>query len=224
MPAAPSTHLVASLLAIALLTATASAARALEPVWDRLPRGVPADSLAPALRVLETRSARPLAAAAAFALGQFHHARGEYRSAADAFARAAVRLTGFERAEARLEQGVSLLGAAEGARARAAFDEALRYAPPEAPSARALRAQAELGLARAFALTGETLRELDVLDRLLDGPAGEAEPAALERFAVLCEGVGREGDAASARDRLLRGWPRSFEAARLGRPAPPPGP
>src|SRR5262245_31208329 len=202
----------------ARLTASvlATPARALEPVWDRLPRGVPADSLAPALHVLESRSARPLAAAAAFALGQFHHARGEYRSAADAFARAAVRLTGFERAEARLQQGVALLGAAEGSRARAAFEEALRSAPPEAPSGRALRAQAELGLARAFALTGETLRELEVLDRLLDGPAGEAEPAALERFAVLCEGVGREGDAAGARDRLLRRWPRSFEAARLG--------
>jgi tetratricopeptide (TPR) repeat protein len=207
---------VPSLLPAALIAASLTSL-GLTPVWDQLPPGLPADSLAPALSSLETRAARPVAAAAAFALGQFHHARGEFRAAAGAFGRAAARLSGQDRAEARHGQGLACLGAGEPRRARAAFEEAMSL------SAR-LRPLAQLGLARAFALTGETPREFDVLSRLLHGPAGEAEPAALERFAALCDALGRADEAASARDRLLRRWPRSFEAARLGRPSPPPEP
>jgi tetratricopeptide (TPR) repeat protein len=205
------------LTATVLLLSGALASLATAPVWDQLPAGLPADSLAPALRSLESRASRPVAASAAFALGQFHHARGEYRAAADAFSRAAARLAGAERAEARYRQGLALLGAREGGRARAAFEDVLALSQP-------LRPLAQLGLARALALAGETARELDVLARLLDGPAGEAEPAALERYAELCERLERTDQASAARDRLLRRWPRSYEAARLGRPAPPIGP
>jgi len=80
----------------------------------------------------------------------------------------------------------------------------------------------ELGLAQALALTGETGHELDVLERLLQGSAGEAEPAALELFAGLCDRLHRTNEAIAARDRLLRRWPRSLEAARLGTPPPRP--
>jgi tetratricopeptide (TPR) repeat protein len=200
-----------------LLLAPALASLAMTPVWDRLPRGLTADSLAPALRALETGQPRPLAGAAAYALGQFHQARGEYRAAAEAFGRAAARLAGEERGEARHGQGLALLATGEAGRARAAFEEAITLSP-------ALRPLSQWGLARALALAGETTREFDLLARLLAGPAHEAEPAALERYAALCDRLGRAAEAASARDRLLRRWPRSFEAARLGRPAPPPAP
>ncbi len=190
----------------------ASPALAVESVWSRLPAGLEADSLAPELRRIERVGPRATAAAAAFALGQFHHARGEYRPAADAFGRAAARLSGYDRAQARYRQGMACLGAREAGRARAAFEEV-------ASSSQPLRAFAQLGLAQSFALSGEVARELDVLDRLLEGPAGEAEPAALERYAALCERLQRTGDAQVARVRLLRRWPRSFEAARVSQPA-----
>ena len=195
-------------LALMLLLALGAPAQALEPVWSQLPAGLPADSLGPALRALEARGARPLAASAAYALGPFQHARGEYRQAAEAFARAAARLTGYDRADARFHQGVALLGAQDAGRARAAFEEVAGASQP-------LRALALLGLAQSHALAGEIPQEMDVLRRLIDGPAGEAEPAALERWAVLCDGLGRASEAAAARERLVRRWPRSFEAARV---------
>jgi tetratricopeptide (TPR) repeat protein len=204
----PSSHWNA-LAAIACLLLSAAPARALEPVWSHLPAGVAADSLRPALMRLESRGPRALAASAAFTLGQFHHARGEYRLAAEAFGRAAARLTGEERADARYHQGLALLGAQDAGHARAAFEDA-------ASSSTLLRAFAQLGLAQAHALAGETSRETEVLRKLLDGPAGEAEPAALERYAALCDKLDRPSEATAARERLLRRWPRSFEAARLG--------
>jgi tetratricopeptide (TPR) repeat protein len=194
------------------LCAFAAPASALESVWARLPAGLPADSLRPVLLRIEAAGPKSTAAGAAYALGQFHHARGEYRLAADAFGRAAARLADYDRAEARYRQGLSWLGAVDGGRARAAFEEVSSESQP-------LRPLAQLGLARALALTGETEREFVVLRRLLDGPAGEAEPAALERFAALCDRAHRTADALAARDRLLRRWPRSLEAARLGQPA-----
>lgn len=191
----------------------AAPTHALESVWVRIPRGTPADSLAPELRRLEAGGPRTTSAAAAFALGQFHHARGEYRQAADAFGRSAARLQGYERAEARYRQGLAWLGAEDGGRARADFEEVSTISQP-------LRALAQLGLAQALALSGEPTRELDVLKRLLEGPAGEAEPAALERYALLCERAHRVAESVAARDRLQRRWPRSLEAARLGFDAP----
>ena len=197
-----------AILALLAALAPCGPAHALEPIWSHLPPGIGADSLAPALQRLEARSPRSLAGSAAYALGQFHLARGEYRAAGEAFGRAAARLAGPDRAEARYRQGLALLGSADPGRARAAFEEVLSASQP-------LRAFAQLGLAQAHALAGETNRELDVLKRLLDGPAGEAEPAALERYAALCDRLKRTADATAARDRLARRWPRSFEAARL---------
>ena len=150
-----------------------------------------------------------MAAGAAFTLGQFHHARGEYRQAAEAFGRAAARLAGHDRSDARYRQGLSWLGGGDGGRARAAFEAVSAESQP-------LRQLAQLGLAQALALTGEPARELDVLKHLLDGPAGEAEPAALELYALLCDRAHQTEAAIAARDRLWRRWPRSLEAARLG--------
>ena len=204
--------LSSGLVALALVAAPALA---LESVWARLPASLPADSLAPALERLEAGRPRALAAAAAYTLGQFHHARGEYRQAADAFGRAAARLAGYEKADARYRQGLAWLGVGDGGRARAAFEYVSVESQP-------LRPLAQLGLAQALGLAGESDHELDVLRRLLDRPAGEAEPAALELYAALCDRTHRAAAASAARDRLLRRWPRSLEAARLGtQPAPP---
>jgi len=206
------------LLIGALLASAAVRAHALESVWSRLPAGLPADSLGPALQRIEAAGPRATAAAAAYALGQFHQARGEYQPAAQAFGRAAARLQGFDRAEARYRQGVSLLGERQPDRARAAFEEVIQLSPPHRPLA-------QLGLAQSFALAGDQDQELNVLRRLLDGPAGEAEPAALERYAALCDREHRASEARAARERLRQRWPRSVEAARLAaQPAAEPAP
>ena len=183
-------------------------AHAIEDVWSRLPPGLPADSLGSALRRLEAAGPAATSAAAAFAEGQFHHARGEYRLAADAFGRAAARLQGLEHTEARYRQGLAWLGERDPGRARAAFEEVAMLSQP-------FRALAQLGLARAYALAGEPEQELVVLRRLLDRPAGEAEPAALARYAALCDRQHRASEAHAARERLAKRWPRSFEAALL---------
>ncbi len=191
-----------------LLLALAGPGHALVSVWDRLPAGLSPDSLAKPLQQLESANPRAVSAGAAYALGQYRYARGEYRWAAEAFGRAAARLQGYDRAEARYRQGLAWLGASEGGRARAAFEEVSSLSDP-------LRPLAQLGLARALALTGESELELETLQRLIQSPAGEAEPAALERYAVLCDRAHRVAEALSARDRLERRWPRSLEAARL---------
>jgi tetratricopeptide (TPR) repeat protein len=194
-----------ALLALCVLSGPA---QAMEDVWSRLPRGIPADSLGPALRRIEDAGPAGTSAAAAFALGQFHHARGEYRLAASAFGRAAARLQGDDHTEARYRQGLAWLGERDPGRARAAFEEVAMLSQP-------FRALAQLGLARAYALAGEPERELSVLRQLLDRPAGEAEPATLARYAALCDRSHRESEARAARERLAKRWPRSFEAALL---------
>lgn len=191
-----------------LLLILAVPAHALVSVWERVPAGLPTDSLGVALQRLESANPRAVSAGAAYALGQFRFARGEYRRAAEAFGRAAARLQGYDRAEARYRQGLAWLGANEGGRARAAFEEVSSMSEP-------LRPLAQLGLARALAITGEAALEFATLERLLQAPAGEAEPAVLERYAMLCERAHRVAEAVAARDRLERRWPRSLEAARL---------
>jgi len=197
---------LAAVAAALVAGAAAAPVHAMEDVWSRLPPGLPADSLGSALRRLEVAGPATTSAAAAFAEGQFHHARGEYRLAADAFGRAAARLQGLEHTEARYRQGLAWLGERDPGRARAAFEEVAMLSQP-------YRALAQLGLARAYALGGEPEKEQTVLRRLLDRPAGEAEPAALARYAALCDRAHRAGEARAARERLVKRWPRSFEAA-----------
>src|SRR5262245_21231275 len=107
---------------VVIAAALATPVHALQNVWSRVPENLPPDSLEPALRRIEAAGPADGAAAAAFALGQFHHARGEYRLAAGAFGRAAARLQGLEHTEARYRQGLALLGERDPGRARAAFE------------------------------------------------------------------------------------------------------
>src|SRR4051812_36025829 len=112
--------------AIAALCVFAAPAAGMESILQRFPANAGADSLAPLLQRIESGSARPTAGAAAFALGELYEARGDVRLAADAFGRAAARLTADDRARARYRQGVAWLGVPDVWRARAAFEESQR--------------------------------------------------------------------------------------------------
>jgi hypothetical protein len=71
-----------------------------------------------------------------------------------------------------------------------------------------------LGVAMAWELADRPDQALDVLDRLLNGAAGEAGPAALEHLSILADRLHMAERARSARERLVREYPESIEAAR----------
>ena len=168
---------------------------------------VPADSLALRLVRAEAQASGPRAAGeAALLVGRLHYARGEYRNAADAFARAAARLDPARKPEALYWVGLSWLGQGSPGMARAALEEASSPGSPR-------RADALLGIAGAWEGEGRPDRAIAVLDQLLAGDPGEAGPAALERFARLADRLHRPGDAARARARLIASYPASMEAA-----------
>ncbi len=200
------------LLAGFLAAATPTSALAvLEQAWNAVPAHVPSESLAVRLRALELRPTSAVSAgAAAFALGQLHYARGEYRQAGEAFTRATGRLTGVERGEARYWSGLAALAVGEGPAARAAFAEA-------APDRRAL---AQLGIAQAWDLEQRPDKAFDVLRLLLAGEAGEATAPALDKYAQLAERLHRPDEAARARGRLAREFGGTIEAARVATPPP----
>jgi len=167
----------------------------------------PADSLVLPLRRFESRQARPAdGAEAALLLGHLHFARGEYREAAAAFSRAAARLDPSRKPEARYWLGLSWLGLGEPTQARAALEEA-------AQSSRVRRVDALLGVAQAWELAQRPERAHEVLSPLLDGGLGESGPAVLERSGALAERFNHQEQARKARERLLRDYPRSIEAA-----------
>jgi tetratricopeptide (TPR) repeat protein len=179
---------------------------------NALLRSTPADSLGPPLRELEARRERPAEAVdAALTLGRLHLARGEYRDAVAAFARAAARLDPTRKPEARYWAGVAWLGLGEASQARAALEEVVRAGGSR-------RAAAQLGVAQAWELAKQHERAFETLGDLLRGDPGEAGPAALDRYAALADRLGRPDDARRARERLVADYPRSIEAA-AARPA-----
>ena len=180
----------------------------------------PADSLVEPLLKLESARARSAAGAdAAMVLGALHFARGEYREAVNAYSRAAARLDPGRKSEARYWAGLSWLGLGEPTQARSALEGVAR-------NGEARRVEALLGLAQAWELSQRPERALEVLDALLDGELGEVGPAILERAAALAEHARKLERARRARERLLRDYPRSIEAAAarlaLARAADPP--
>ncbi len=170
----------------------------------------PADSLPVVLRRFESQRARtPEATEAVLALGQLHYARGEYRRAAEAFARAAARLEPTRKPEARYWAGLARLALGESDGARAMLDEVASVGGPRQSAAMFAQAQ-------AWELAQRPARAMDLLSTLLDparGEPGEVGPAALERAAALADQVGQDERAREARERLLRDYPRSIEAA-----------
>jgi tetratricopeptide (TPR) repeat protein len=169
--------------------------------------GTPADSLPGPLRRYEADHARsPEAADAALLLGQLQYARGEYRGAAETFARAAARLVPARKSEARYWAGLSWLGLGEPDQTRAALEEV-------ASGEGARRASALLAVAQAWELMRRPDRAAEILSGLIARDPGEAGPAALERVAALAARDGQEERARRARERLLADYPRSMEAA-----------
>jgi tetratricopeptide (TPR) repeat protein len=200
-------------LAAALLVAASPAAA--QDLRDVLARTAP-DSLAAPLRAVEARSGRPAEAGeAARVLGQLHYARGEYRQAAAAFARAAARLEPSRKGEARYWEGLAWIGAGDASRARAVLEEVAR-------TEAALRAPARLGMAFAWEAQHRPERALEELERLTAEGGGDALAAALERTAAVAGRLRRDDIAARARERLLRERPASAEAARLRAVGPGP--
>jgi tetratricopeptide (TPR) repeat protein len=182
------------------------------PTLRQLLEANPADSLvAPLLRFEDAHHGSD-AAEAAFTLGQLHYARGEYRQAADAFARAAARFAPARKGEARYWAGLAWLGCGEANQARAAFEEAARQVTPRPP-------EALLGVALCWELAQRPDRALETLQGLLVDDPGEAGPAALDHLAMLNERLGRPEPARRAREQLVREYPRSLEAARAGQAA-----
>ncbi len=179
----------------------------------------PADSLIVPLRRLESGRGDPQEQGeAAFLLGQLHYARGEYRPAAQAFLRAAARTDPARKPEARYWAGLSWLALREAAQSRALLEEVAAASGPR-------RADALLGVALAWEIAGRADRAYDVLEDLLEGVPGEAGPAALARRAALAAALHDADAARRARERLLRDYPGSLEAAeaRLHGPAAAPG-
>jgi tetratricopeptide (TPR) repeat protein len=151
-----------------------------------------------------------------WASGFEHYARGEYRQAADAFARVGARVEPVRKPEARYWAGLSWLGAQDAAQARSAFEDVASV-----PSQ--WRALAQLGLAHAWELSKRPDRAIDVLTALTRDDAGEAGAAALSRLATLAAAAGEVDVARHAHERLLREYPGSMEAAsaRLADGSPP---
>lgn len=209
---------ILGLTALAALTARA----ALTDAWKLVPATVVADSLPGRFREMEVQAGRGAASgAAAFSLGQYHFARGEYAQALRSFGRAAGRTGGSDRGEVRYWEGLCHLALARPGEARTAFEDAARSTPSR-------RTLARLGVAQALETEGRAPMAFDELRRLLAADPGEAGPAALAAWASLADRMKRPEDARQARVRLLREYPASVEAARLAAaplaPAAPAGP
>jgi tetratricopeptide (TPR) repeat protein len=194
------------LIALPLAAAPQGRPTAPDPLRQLLAT-TPADSLPDALRAFEARNARTSQATEALlVLGQLHYARGAYRQAAECYARASARLEPGRKAEGRYWTGLSWLALSEADRARAALDEVAAEKGPR-------QAAAMLARAQAWDLTQRPTRAMEAIDELLAIDPGEVGPAALARSAELDEAGGREEQARTARERLLREYPRSIEAA-----------
>jgi tetratricopeptide (TPR) repeat protein len=194
--------LVAPLLAL-LAAPAASGPASLADVLA----STPADSLPGALKRLEsTARAGSVGGQAVMVLGQLHFARGEFREAAAAFGRAAARLDPAAKPEARYAQGLAFLGLGEPTQARSALEEVARTSSLR-------RIGALLGVAQAWELDRRPERAFETLAPLLDDPLGESGATVLDRIGALAERFNQQEQARRARERLLRDYPRSIEAA-----------
>src|SRR5215831_5237249 len=194
-------------LAAPFVALLAVPARADHPPLASVLATTPTDSLPAALKRLESGArGATVGAQAVMVLGQLHFARGEFREAAAAFGRAAARLDPAAKPEARYAQGLSFLGLGEPTQARSALEEVARTSSLR-------RIDALLGVAQAWELDRRPERAFETLEPLLDDPLGESGATVLDRIGALAERFDRQDEARRARERLLRDYPRSIEAA-----------
>jgi len=176
----------------------------------------PTDSLDGPLRRFEIEHGRTMEGAdAGFALGQFHYARGEYRQAGDAFARAAARYPPDRKTEARYWQGLSALGEGDAVRARAILEDLGRVDSPR-------RAAARYALAESWVRAGKPAQAVTELEGLLADRPEDMETPALERVAELSARLGDAAEAERATRELARLNPEAAEPVRRPPPAPAP--
>src|SRR6185436_18247669 len=70
-----------------------------------------------------------------------------------------------------------------------------------------------LGVAQTWEVAERPEKALETLEPLLGQPLDESGPTILERIAALAERADRQDEARRARERLLKDYPRSIEAA-----------
>jgi len=141
-----------------------------------------------------------------FALARYRYLVGAYRAAAEDFQKAADRLSGERRYEARCWRGVSLLGAGEERAAISLLREVAEEASgsPAGTRARFLAAQAEYGAGRPEAA-------LRTVEPLLEGEHDYLLPSLL----LSARALEQQGETGRARERyaaLLDRSPGSVEA------------
>ena len=141
-------------------------------------------------------------------LGQLHFARGEYRDAGRAFARAGAQLDLARRPRARYLAGLSWMALREFERARAALQEAAVENSP-------VRAGARLALAQSWEASGRADRAFEELRFLMTEGPGEWGASALAMQRELALHMRRDAAARRAGERLLRDYPTSMEATRM---------
>jgi tetratricopeptide (TPR) repeat protein len=167
------------------------------------------DSVAAALQAYATRHPGAEGVEALMTLGRYEYARGEYRPAAIAFARAGARLEPARKSEARYWAGLGWFALGDLERARGALEEVARAGGLR-------RAEAQLALAQVWEANGRSDRAVEELDALLAGEPGEPGATALAMQYEIATAQHRDADAQRAAERLLREYPKSMEAAPFG--------
>lgn len=172
-------------------------------------RGAGPDSVAAALQGYASRHPGAEGNEALLVLGRYEYARGEYRPAAVAFARAGARLEPARKSEARYWAGLSWFALGDLERARGALEEVARAGGLR-------RAEAQLALAQVWEAGGRSDRAVEELDALLAADPGEPGATALAMRYEIATAQHRDVEAQRAAERLLREYPKSMEAARFG--------
>jgi tetratricopeptide (TPR) repeat protein len=173
-----------------------------------LDHGSDGEQVAAAARtMLADHKRHPRAADAAEVLGDYHFARGEYRTAARHYETAAE-ASGQDslRTHRLVCRGRALLAAGELDAAVGQFEQILRSAPGTA--------EAGLGLADAAALAGEEERAAGLYRAVIDhAPESELTPIALAQLIRVLDALGRGEEALEIARRLVEDYPRASEAA-----------
>ena len=176
-----------------------------DSLWRQAESLADADSAAFLYELYAARHGRtPRARQAHLRLGQYFYARAEYRDAHRQFASVTGKGTLGE--EARLGMARCRLALGQFTEARVDASELLRSS--------SARLAWEGGYVVALSLQGEgrTREALSEYLRLLDRPAGPAQPAALLLAARAARSEGQSRQAGAGLTRLKREYPDAFEA------------
>jgi TolA-binding protein len=187
-------------------------------LWIEAQQTVHGDSAAARYTRLANRFGRQtMGEAAVFELADYLYARGDYAAARSAYAR----VHGPQARHARLGEALCLFALGDPARARmVARGQIKRHDDP-------ITWLASLLVAQCYENEGRLPEAFAAYRRLLDLPAGPAQPAALLGAARLAERSGEHKEARENIDRLRSRYPNSPETAEsrdlLRSAAPKPG-